>query len=310
MTLTIIVAVLCFSNSKASAQPRVFFNPQEEERPHISRIVSLVPAATEILFALGLGEKIKGVSTYCRFPEAALKIDHIGDLYRPNLEKMAAINPNLIVVHGSEYQNKFLYRKLNSQVIGYEVHRLSHILDGIKMIGDYVDKRTQAQAIVEDIQLHIEEIQTKTQGLRRPRVLLTFMRDWGRGEIGEIYIAGQHSYFNEILDIAGGENAYQNNKWITSPVISAEGVLSINPDIIIELVPPETSSKLTREQILKDWDMLPTLKAFQEKQIYLFDAEYAGIPGPRIVRVMDDIVHFIHPHVIVQRGDGPLNKVE
>lgn len=287
----ILFALLSLSvfTAPAGAQP----SPEKERL----RIVSLLPSTTEILFALGLNEEIIGVTKYCKYPPEAQNKTIVGGLIDTNYEIIYRLHPDLVVLATEHADHRAKLKDMGIPSLEVETRRVSSVLDSVQRIGEAVGREKEATAIIEKIQNKIDAIKEKTKGIPQPRVLITFLRPVGEGDIRDVYIAGNFTYFNDLLEIVGAENAYQGSQLITSPIMSAEGILQLDPDIIIEAMAPLNETHLTVQDVLKDWDILPELKAYKNKRIYILTGSYIDIPGPRLVDALDDIVRCVHPQI-------------
>ena len=269
--------------------------PASENEYH--RIVSLLPSVTEILFALGLDEEVIGVTKFCKFPPQAQTKTIVGGLIDTNYEIIYRLHPDLVILATEHADHQAKLKDMGIDVLKIETRQVQSVLDSIALIGKTLHREKEAAAILENIQNKIRTIREKIKDAPPPRVLVTFLRPVGEGEIRDVYIAGNFTYFNDILDIVGAKNAYQGTQLITSPIVSAEGILHLDPDIIIEVMAPLNESHIHINDALKDWDMLPELKAYKNKRIYILTGSYMDIPGPRLVAALDDIARAVHPQL-------------
>ena len=138
-------------------------------------------------------------------------------------------------------------------------------------------------------------IEQKLQGLPRPRVLLTAGRTAGRGELGEVFIAGRSGFYTELIALAGGANAYTGS--LPFPQVYSEGILSLDPDIVVDVVGDMEGAETTPEQIAADWQSLAQLRAVREGRLRVIVNEYAVIPGPRFILTLERLAQAIHPEV-------------
>ncbi len=260
-----------------------------------TRVVSLMPSVTEIIYALGAEDKLVGVTRYCVYPPQAQEKTWIGGLLDVNYEVLLGLDPDLVFLQVDETEQISRFRKMGLNVVGVETRRLDAILDSILMIGKFLDEPGKAQEIAGRIEQAMEDVNQKTAGLGRPRVLITFLRPVGEGAIREVYIAGTHTFFNDILEAVGAVNAYQGTEMVTSPIVSPEGILRMNPDIIIEVMSSDLEAKFSEEVIRADWDMLPQLDAYKNNKIFILKQPYLGIPGPRMGQTILDFARIIHP---------------
>jgi iron complex transport system substrate-binding protein len=181
------------------------------------------------------------------------------------------------------------------ETLEIETRSIEGILGSIREIGVKFNREEKAEEIVDQIRNTINTVKKAVDGLGKPTVLVTYYRNVGEGMINEVYIAGNHTYYNEL--IAGGINAYQGTNIVTSPIVTPEGILSMDPDVIVELMSMIRLSGVSLEDVLKDWEMLSDLKAFKNKQIHIFNQSYSGLPGPRLHLAIRDMAHFIHPEL-------------
>jgi iron complex transport system substrate-binding protein len=262
-----------------------------------NRIVSLAPSITEILYALGEGDKVIGVTEFCRYPpEAALK-PKVGGLLDTNYESIYALNPDLIIYTFGETGQKYTFDKMKLSSLDVKTHSVKDVFAAIETIGQTLHQDEKAGQLIAELKDRIQHIQTKTERLSKPRLLVVFMRTLGEKKIRDVYIAGGDPFYNELIALAGGENAYNGPQNVISPVLSAEGILKIDPDYIIEIMSPEETKYFSEEEIRNDWSSLPELTAYKNKHIFLMNKSYMGIPGPRFVLAVEDIAKTIHPDV-------------
>lgn len=269
----------------------------KQEKKEYQRIVSLMPSVTEILFALDVGERVIGVTRYCKYPPEAQQKAIVGGILDTNFEMLYTLKPDLIILTASENEQKVKLESLGFPIMEVEARNLWKILESIEEIGAVVGREQKAKEIVDGIKAKIALIRSKTRDLPKPKVMITYLRPFGEGNIREVYIAGNRTFFNDILEILGAVNAYQSSISITSPIVSAEGILHMDPDIIIEVMNQLDNTPYTVEDVKKDWDSLSQLRAYKNDRIYIIDEPYIDIPGPRLGQVLDDLARVIHPEV-------------
>jgi iron complex transport system substrate-binding protein len=193
------------------------------------RIISLTPATTEILFALGLGDSVVGVSSFCNWPaEAALK-PKVGTFSNPNIEKILSLKPDLVLLTGMEQAYlKSILTELKIDYIIVDPSSIDELLQDIKRIGSITSKDKQAQALIKDINDTIKDISrrvSKRQKEKKPKVYIEIWYD-------PIMSAGKGSFVNDMIKIAGGENITSDLPRSFSRV-DPEEVIIKDPDVII-----------------------------------------------------------------------------
>jgi iron complex transport system substrate-binding protein len=246
------------------------------------RIVSLAPSNTEILFALGLGDKVVGVTDYCDYPPEALNKTKVGGYANPDIEKIVALNPDLVLVaYGTPMDVINNLVGLGLTVYGIKTTDLDDLLNDIRRVGEITDKEVEAQALTSAMESRIQAVTNQTEELeQRPRVFYIVWHD-------PLWTAGSGTFINELIEKAGGVNIFGN---VTGyPMVSIEDVLARDPEIIIA------------SEWSYDWAMnateLATTNASQSGRIYTCDDNLVQRPGPRLVEGLEWFAHFIHPEI-------------
>ena len=291
LTMALMLALL-FSCNKKSEPPAKKSGNTEAPR----RIVSLSPSTTEILYALNLDDRVVGVTDFCNYPPEAKQKTRLGGFLDPNFEAIASLKPDMVFIL-PEQQNvrnflkemKIPFRIVNNKTV-------ADILGAIKIIGNVCHVRKQAMALVDSLAGRIEKIRKLTQEKNRPKVLVSIGRSIGNGTLADVYAAGENTYYSELIRIAGGQNALQN-KSVAYPLLSGEGLVKLNPDIIVDIIFGAAEDSLAAEAAKKDWQQLPQIKAVRENQIFMINASYAVIPGPRFILLLDKLAQIIHPEI-------------
>jgi iron complex transport system substrate-binding protein len=261
-----------------------------------NRIISLAPSITEILFMLGMGDKIVGVTRYCDYPPEAVKETKIGGYCNPNYELIVDLTPDLVVLLQEHLEQKKYLTKLGLNILMVNNQTISGILNAFISIGKTCNREQKAREVVADIQSRINRIKDKTKGLPRPRVMISIGRTMGSGSLKDVYIAGKNGFYDEMIALAGGSNVYEGTS-ITFPVLSAEGILILNPEIIIDMISDLEEKGLSEQMILKEWDSVSKVEAVKNKRVYVFGQGYVVIPGPRFILILEALARAIHPEI-------------
>jgi len=249
------------------------------------RIVSLAPSNTEILFALGLGDKVVGVSDYCDYPPEALEKEKVMGYSTPNIEKIVALNPDLVLAgYGNPIDVIYTLEGLGLTVFGIKTTDLDDLLNDIRRIGEITDKELEAQALTSEIESRIQAVTNLTEELeQRPKV---FYIVWG-DESSALWTAGSGTFIHELIEKAGGVNICQN---ITGyATISIEEVIARDPEIII-------TSGLSYDWALNATELASTT-ASQTDRIFTCNDDLVQRPGPRLVEGLEWFAYFIHPEI-------------
>ena len=194
-----------------------------------NRIVSLMPSYTEIVFALGAGEQLVGVSNFCNYPKEALDKEKTGDYLRPNFEKIYALKPDIIFA--PQWKNSILLKNLKSlglNVAQFKDEReIGDIFKTIRIIADKTNKKKEGKALIKKLKKRLKDISKKTiSNKRKPKVYI---------EVDNKYwTAGKNSFLSDVIEKAGGENIFSDIKKAYFQT-SWETIIEKNPDIIISL---------------------------------------------------------------------------
>ncbi|HKV37567.1 MAG TPA: ABC transporter substrate-binding protein, partial [Blastocatellia bacterium] len=171
------------------------------------RFISLAPSATEMLFALGLGQEVVGVTAYCDYPPQATRIEKIGDTQRPSLEKIVALKPDLVVVSTASQLEPFV-QKLDEAAIPVYVSNptnLGTLLDSIVKLGDVTGVPDRGRTLAAELRGRIDAVKTKVRGLPRTRVLLVLGTE-------PLITVGGNTFINDLIETAGGESISADQK--------------------------------------------------------------------------------------------------
>ncbi len=258
------------------------------------RIISVAPSITETLYALNLGDRLAGVSRYCTFPPEVQGKPRVGGYYDPNFEAVVALRPDLVIMLKEHEESLPGFRKLNLNTLVVNHKTIEGIIASFRAIGRACGNEAEGRQMAESFENRLRQIREKTQGLPRPRVLLALDRTFGSGHVADVYIAGVDDYFDRILELAGGENVYLH-RGVRNPVVSAEGIAWLNPDVIIDVVRKEVLENHDRQAILADWNELGRVEAVRNGRVLIFDQDYASVPGPRFLALVEDLTRALHP---------------
>lgn len=257
---------------------------QEPPRTAPQRIVSLAPSVTETLFALGAGDRLVGVTTYCDFPPEARKIPKIGSFVNPSIEAVLAKQPDLVigVPEGANQELVKRMERLGLRVLLVSVTSLNDILSSIKLIASVAAREEAGKELVLKIQTQIEHVKKRIQGAQRRRVLLLV-------GLRPLVAVGKGTFIDELITLAGGENiaAAAPHPW---PHLPVEYVVAKAPQVIIEGVMGSE-----REEPRKRWADLKSIPAVKEDRIYFLPSDKILRPGPRFGAALEEMGRLIHP---------------
>jgi iron complex transport system substrate-binding protein len=245
------------------------------------RIITLSPAINEIVFALGLGDKVIANTDFCDFPLESKKIEKVGGYGSVSLEKVLKLNPSVVI---NQSYDKKLNQDLSSlgfKTLVYNSNNIEDIEFTIRDLGDKFDKNIEAKKLNDDIENSLKSIENI---IKNQKILIVISPQ--NTLSSQIYVAGNFVYFEDIIKKSQNQNAYQSSLK-SQPVINSEKIISLNPDIIVLLAPFLENEETKQEDMKKMWEKLP-INASKQKNIYIIDKLYSGIPSHRVKNLIDD----------------------
>lgn len=264
------------------------------------RIVSMSPAVTEILFAIGAGPRVVGVTDFCKYPPAVRAVAKVGGLLNPDVETLVALKPDLIIHHQDSLKIREHANNLGIRTLPVNLVDLENILRSILIVGDALEIREAAQRLHDKLQQGVEGYKNKLKDQRRKSVLIIL----GDSEdpLRDLYAAGKGTFLDELLTLAGGENILDRSLAIY-PKVSKEYIISRSPEVIVEAIPRANFPARERSVHKTEWQRFSTIRAVKNDNIHFVAADYILIPGPRLLDIVDAFAKAIHPELFA--GENP-----
>ncbi len=259
------------------------------------RIISLAPSITEILFKLGLGDKVVGVTDYCDSPPEAQTKTKIGGYYDPNYEAIIALRPDIVIMLPEHQGPKQYLSRFGLKILIVDHKSISGILSSTTAIGNACGVEQNAASLLLGLRERMELIKQKTNALTHPKVMVTVGRNMGSGSLKDIYISGIDGFYDEMITLSGGINAYTGN--VTFPVVSGEGIIRMNPEVIIDIIPDLEQKGWDKTMISNEWKTISQVDAVKNDRVYIFGEDYVATPGPRFILIMEQMAKAIHPEI-------------
>lgn len=286
LVLTALSVMSCGQGTGEAASPA--------EGTACARIVSLAPNITETLFALGLGDRVAGVTEFCVYPPEAREKPNVGGFLDINYEALAALRPTLVILLPSHGEARKRLAALGIGTLTVRNDVVGEILGSIETIGRTCGVPGRADSLTRDIQARMAAVRARTENLAKPRVLIVVDRTAGRGKPGTVCVAGPGTFYDELITLAGGENAYRGPK-IPYPEVSAEGVLRLDPEVIVDILPALATQGIPPEAARADWTALDRVRAVRTGRVHVLTGGYAVVPGPRFIQTLEKFAELIHP---------------
>lgn len=269
-------------------------SPQLASRPAPRRIVSLVPAVTEMLFAIGAGEAVVGVSRFDRYPPAVATRTRVGGLLDPDVERLLALRPDLVVLYQTQTDLRDRLRRAGIAAVEYRHGSLGDVVRTIRDLGGVTGHSREAAAVARRIEAELAQVRAAVQGRPRPRTLLLVGRE--PGTLRGLYASGGLGFLHDLVELAGGHNVFAHIRREAVPV-STEAVLAAAPDVIVEIRAETTPAGTPPDQDLRPWHTLSAVPAVRAGRVHLLVGDALVIPGPRVGQAARRLAQTLHPEV-------------
>jgi len=264
-------------NDELGREIKVSFPPQ--------RIVSLAPSVTEILFALGLEDRIAGVTSYCDFPEAAKSKEKVGDTLNPNPERLIALKPDLVVITTASQLEKLSRQlgELNIPVYVTESKTVRGVIASISKLGEVTGTTARAVVITGEMEQRVRNVENRVRSLPKPRVFYVL-------QTAPLITAGRNTFINNLIQLAGGESI-TGNETADYPQLSRETAIARAPEVIV--IPFTHGTEIVKEDdVRRDFSVTPAIRA---NRIVKVNPDLIDRPGPRIVDGLEQLAQGLHP---------------
>ncbi len=258
------------------------------------RIVSTAPSITEMLYALGLGDRVVGVTRYCRYPPEAQLKPKIGDYTSPNLEAIAALKPDLVIIQTNPARLAERLGTLRLKSLEIDQENIAALYNSIRVVGDATGVAPRAGQLVESIRAKLEQIRQRAAAFPRTRVMFVIGRTPNR--LDGLVVVGKASYLNEIIQIAGGENVFRGAV-AAYPTVSLEEVLARNPQVIVDMGDMSDTVDVTeahKREVVGLWQRMGTVEAVKQHRVFAVASDIFVVPGPRVVNAAEAFLEMLH----------------
>ncbi len=266
--------LLCTNNVYAQSEIKDFLGRDLKVNKHVSRILSLTPATTEILYKLGLEKKIVGVTEDCNYPSQAKQKPSVGKFGFINLEKIVSLKPDIIFATYDMKKQLDILKKYNVPLIALKTDNIDSIINNINLVGKITDSQKQASIIEKDFKNRINKVKEKSKSSKKPTVFYCIWHD-------PLITAGSQSFIGDMIKVSGGINiAYEIKSSFAK--YSIESLVAKNPDYIV--IPESTYKKINFN--LSPWNRL---KAIKNKNYFSVNDDLYLRPAPRIINAIEDL---------------------
>ena len=261
------------------------------QSPQPRRIISLIPAVTEMLFAIGAGPQVVAVSSFDRYPPQVEKLQRVGALIDPDVERILSLRPDLVAVYASQADLRAQLERAKVPTYVYSHAALADITTTMKVLGERVGHEREAAELARAIDTRIEAIRKRVAGRPRPRTLIVFDRE--ALALRGTYASGGVGFIHDMVAAAGGENVFADVKQ-QAVQATTELILTRRPEVILELRGVSVSADTRRREIAV-WQALSSVPAVRDARVYFIDQQLTVIPGPRVAEAVELIARTLHP---------------
>ena len=245
-----------------------------------------------MLFAIGAGPQVVGVSSFDAYPPQVKALPRVGALLDPDVERILSLRPQLVITYGSQTDVETQFKRAGVRTHSYRHGGIATILDTMRELGDATGHRDQADRVVRDLQTRIAGIRSRVMGRPRPRVMLVIDRQ--PKTLREVYVSGGRGFLHEMLEIAGGSNVFADvDRESAQP--SQETLIARSPEVIVEL---QAEGMIAPSDAAADravWSGLPALPAVRNGRVHILIGQYLVVPGPRFAQAAETLARTLHP---------------
>jgi iron complex transport system substrate-binding protein len=256
------------------------------------RIISLVPSATEVLFAIGAGPRVVAVSSFDHYPPEVDRLARVGALVDPDVERILSLRPDLVVVYASQTDLRAQLDRAGIPVYLYRHGSLADITAGMRALGARLGLAAAADAAALSVERDLERVRASVSSLPRPRTALVISRE--PQSLRAISVSGGVGFLHDLLELAGGDNVF-GDVTRESTMASTETILARRPEVIIELHYLERAASGEEARTRRAWNQLPGVPAVKNGRVHLLYGGELVVPGPRVVLTARAFADALHP---------------
>ncbi len=261
-----------------------------EEKP--TRIISISPNMTEILFAVGAGENVIGVTKFADYPQEATEVDKIGSIMEPNIEKIITMEPD-VVIASSVNKMKTIERlkELDVKVAGFSANSVDKAIGNIKTVAELTGNQEKGETIVAEMYIKIGEMTNLVEDhLENNEKKKVFYEIWN----DPLYTAGENNFIDDLINMAGGINIGRlaEGQW---PQYNLEKLLVEDPEVYIST--PHSAEREVSKEKIKNRDQYQSISAIKNDRVYVIDQDILSRASPRLVKGLALMTKAIFPEL-------------
>ncbi len=278
LAVALAVAVLWRNDAPGAAGPQ--------------RVVSLIPAVTEMIFAMGEGGRLVGVSSFDRFPPEVSRITPVGALLDPDTERILSLRPDLVVLYHTQTELQQRLDRARIPYYSYQHRTLSDVTSTVRAVGARLSVAARGEALAAGMEREIAAVQRAVASRPHPRTLLVFERE--SASLRNIYASGGYGFLHDMLVAAGGDDVFADIRK-ESVQATSEMILARQPAVIVELRYGDSVKTADIPREMAAWNALAATPAVRDHRVHVLVGDEFVTPGPRVVNAIRALAHALHP---------------
>ena len=263
----------------------------QDAAPRPARIVSLIPAVTEMLFAIGAGPQMIAVSSFDRYPPDVEKLQRVGALLDPDLERILSLRPDFVVLYATQTDVDQQLQRAGVATFPYRHGGLADVTATMRELGRRVGRRIEADRVAGEVEAHLDRVRARVSSSPRVKTMVVFGRE--ERALRGIYASGGVGFLHDMLEAAGGANVFADVKR-ESLQVSAELIIARRPEAILELrITPIDAAAVRGETDV--WAALASVPAVRNGRVHIFTEDKMVVPGPRVGEATELLSRVLQP---------------
>ena len=255
------------------------------------RVVTLSPALSEIAFAIGAGERVVGVADFTEHPPEAAKLPRLGAFINPNLELLASLRPDLVVVQGQADKIRDYCRDHHQAFVAYQLDSVADVFTVARDLGARLGRTAEAEQVAKRWRAELDAVRETVSAEPRVKAFLSVGRPEGR--LTSMTTCSDKTFLSELLTTAGGDNVF-GDALEKYPQPSLESLVQRGPEVVIDLQPGGMGGR-TGATPVSDWQAVSSVPAVRNGRVIVLSEDYLLIPGPRMVNTARLLARTLHP---------------
>jgi cobalamin transport system substrate-binding protein len=244
-----------------------------------------------MIFAMGDGDRVVGVSNYDRFPAEATRRQKVGGLLDPDVERIISLKPDLVIVYATQTELKQRLDRAHIPYYDYQHRGLPDIMETVRSVGARIGAADRGRRLAAQMDADLDAIRQSVAGLPRPKTMIVFGRD--PQSVRNVRASGGYGFLHDVLTLIGGENVFADIK-TQSVEASTEMILARRPEVIVDFWYGDSAKTLDPARERAAWDTLSSVPAVRQKRVYVLVGDDFVVPGPRVVDAARKLAPVIH----------------